>query len=107
MKYVNLTPHEIKFVKDGKVVKAVVPSGALARVSMKSELVKNMDDGIPVYVTNYGQVEGLPEPERNVVYIVSSLVAARVPDRLDVLVPYGFVRDEKGNIVGCQGLQKI
>lgn len=71
---------------------------------------------IPLTGTTYGAVEGLPAPlskddPRNlhggVGYIVSSLVASRVPNRPDVFIPNESVRDDKGRIIGCKSLGHI
>ena len=105
MKLVNLTPHEINFVTSKGTI-TVEPSGEVARVSCKTEQV-GIIDRIPVTGNVYGKVEGLPEPEENTLYIVSSLVAGRVPERADVCIPNEPVRNEKGQIVGCKSLGYI
>lgn len=109
MKYVNLTPHAINIVgENGEKIKTIKPSGVQARVAVKTEPIKTLDDGIQVYKSTYGAVEGLPEPELKTIYIVSMMVASRVPEeRCDVVVPYGYVRDENGNIIGCRGFQNV
>lgn len=62
---------------------------------------------IPVTGTTYGDVQGLPDQEEGTIYIVSSIVAKRVPDRLDVFIPNESVRDSEGNIVGCKSLAHV
>lgn len=102
--FVNLTPHEVTFVTEsGNVV--VPASGSLARVSTSNETIDNID-GIPVKKTVYGEVEGLPDPETDTIFLVSSMVASRI-DRDDVLVPADFVRDEKGVIIGAKSLSRL
>lgn len=59
---------------------------------------------MPLSRTSYGAVEGLPEPKAGVIYIVSALVRAAVPGRLDVASPGELVRDAAGAVVGCKGL---
>lgn len=106
MKMTNLTPHAITFVADnGDVIRKVEPSGILARCSVKTETVGEMD-GIPVTTSVYGAVEGLPEPEDGTIYIVSSLVAQRV-NRDDVFIPNESVRDDQGRIIGCKSLGRV
>ena len=111
MTLVNLTPHAINFVDGaGNAVLAIEPSGTIARVSTKTvELWRYEVEGgeIPVTATQFGNVEGLPAPEEGTIYIVSSLVAQRVPDRADVFIPNESVRDERGRIVGCRSLGRI
>ena len=107
MTIINLTPHAIIFVgNDGTVIKTVEPSGAVARLTTRT-ITTGEVDGIPVTETVFGEIEGLPEPTPNTVFIVSSLVAGRVPDREDVFIPNESVRDEKGRIVGCRSLGRI
>lgn len=102
---INLTPHEVTFVKEGGNV--VVPaSGQLARLTTEAVTIGEID-GIPVTATKYGDVTGLPDPTEGTVYIVSSLVAQRVPDRTDVFIPSESIRDEAGRIVGCKSLGRV
>lgn len=116
MTLVNLTPHAINFVDaSGAPLVTIEPSGQLARVTSKTVVIGEID-GIPVTATEYGEVEGLPAPLRKddprrlyggVGYIVSSLVASRVPDRDDVFIPNESVRDAQGRIVGCRSLGRV
>ena len=103
---INLTPHDITFISENGENRIIPPSGELARVAAKTVTVGYID-GIPVTTTEFGAVEGLPEPAANTIYIVSSLVAQRVPERIDVYVPSESVRDENGRIIGCKSLGKI
>jgi hypothetical protein len=105
-KIVNLTPHAITIVSEnGDILRKIEPSGMLARCSVRTECVGEMD-GIPVTTSVFGQVEGLPEPEEGTIYIVSSLVAQRV-NRDDVFIPNESVRDEQGRIIGCKSLGRV
>ena len=109
---INLTPHDIVILfEDGTTLK-VPTSGTVARVASTNDTVGGVmtEAGtIPIKSVAYGEVTGLPpyDPERSVFYLVSSLVAARVPERNDVLVPGDFVRDDKGNIIGCKSLNRV
>lgn len=104
---INLTPHSIVIVDDANnIIRTINPSGTIARVSAKT--VRSGEfDGIPLTRTEFGEVVDLPEPTEDTVYVVSSLVASRVPERADVLIPNESVRDEKGRIVGCRSLGHI
>jgi hypothetical protein len=107
MTIINLTPHAVSFIgDDGNIIRTIEPSGTLARLATRTVKLGEVD-GIPVTGTEFGAVEGLPEPTPNTVFIVSSLVAGRVPDREDVFIPNESVRDEKGRIVGCRSLGRI
>ena len=106
---INLTPHAITFVvEDNKII--FEPSGVIARVSSKTQTVCSKEFywiKIPVTTTVFGEVENLPKPKENTIFIVSSLVAGRVPDRDDVFIPNESIRDDKGRIIGCLSLGKI
>jgi hypothetical protein len=109
---VNLTPHTINIVKEDNTILRIEPSGNLARVTTSTECVDvvtvktdvNTGFDIPITTTRYGEVEGLPDPTPNTIYVVSSLVAERVPGRRDVFIPNESVRDDKGRIIGCRSL---
>jgi len=107
MTLVNLTPHAINFCDEsGTVYRTVEPSGTLARVSTSTVHIGEFD-GLPITATEFGDVQGLPEPSEGTAYLVSSLVAQRVPDRGDVFIPNESVRDSKGRVVGCRSLGRI
>lgn len=103
MNFVNLTPHDINISVNGQMV--VIPkSSQQARVKVTQEAQGTVDvDGIsvPVFRNVYGQVEGLPEPQKDTVFVVSILVIGRVSGRTDVVCPDTgptAIRDDKGQI---------
>src|SRR5690606_42059691 len=98
---VNLTPHEINFRAGGRSL--YLPSSGTARIQMKKEKIGEID-GIPVNRTIPGKVEGLPEEQEGVVYIVSRVVVEAMPDRKDLFFPDELIRDEKGRVIGCSAL---
>jgi len=118
-KIINLTPHTITIVGEGnKFALNIEPSGKLARVTAVTETVGTItvktdvnvlttSFKVPITTTRYGEVEGLPDPSPDTIYVVSSLVAGRVPDREDVFIPNESVRDEEGRIIGCRSLGHI
>ena len=107
MEIINLTPHDVNFVtENGDELVTINPSGSLARVSATTVTTGSLN-GIPVTKTVYGEVEGLPDPTPDTVYIVSSLVASRVPERDDVFIPNESIRDDKGRIIGCRSLGRV
>lgn len=126
MKLINATPHEITLLsRDGveqdakkqflasaseiKVLQKIPPAGILPRVAMSNNPVEPIE-GIPVEAVTYGEIEGLPEAEEGVFYIVSGLVAAAAAKqgRADCLAPGALVRDKDNPsaILGCLFLQK-
>jgi hypothetical protein len=100
MKIINLTPHAI--TADGVVIP---PSGDIARVSV-TRTKRGDINGIPVFVPTFGVVAGLPDPALDTVYLVSAMVRNHpaVASRTDVCSPGALVRDDAGNIIGCDGL---
>ena len=102
IKFINATPHPIQ-LNNGEIFE---PSGILPRVSQEiSEF-----DGDLIATQSFGKVEGLPEPETGVVYIVSALVLSACKDRTDLVAPAtnhkDTVRNEKGHIVSVPGFVK-
>lgn len=99
MQIVNLTQHPIVIVGGP----TVAPSGSVARCATVSVPAGNFG-GVPLTKTQYGAVEGLPDPVDGVLYVVSAMVRAAVPDRHDVASPGNQVRDANGAIIGCRSL---
>lgn len=97
IKFVNLTPHAIV------VGDTAIPSDGIVRVSEKTEVIDNIN-GVDITKRTMGNVQGLPESEDGVWYIVSLMVAQALPVRTDLLVPGEQIRDEAGRIVGCKNL---
>ena len=102
---VNLTPHPVRICTDGVDI-TLSPCGITARVTVTLE-----EDGcinnVPVFRQKFGQVENLPGPEADTVYIVSAVVLDAVRStRPDVVAPLTAraARDESGNIVSVPGL---
>ena len=99
---VNLTPHALNVVNE-EVNLTVEPSGTIARVAVTTEEV----EGKPGFFKQvFGQVEGLPAPEADTVYIVSAMVLSALgSSRTDVVAPATSMaaRNEKGQIVSVPG----
>lgn len=104
---INLTPHDIVITVDGRT--EVIKSSGLARCKETSVQVGLIDGWIPVFETTYGEVSGLPEPAEDTIYIVSAIVAKaeEVKSRTDICIPAKTIRDDKGNIIGCVGLNLV
>ena len=97
------------FAETVETIKEIPPSGILPRVSMKNSPAGNIDN-TPIESVVYGEIEGLPESQEGVYYIVSGLVAdaAAKIGRTDCLAPGALVRDKNNPslILGCLFLQK-
>lgn len=106
MQLINLTPHAIVIrLPDGD--REIPASGSVARVAT-SHVPAGTIDGIPVFDQTFGEIEGLPEPQEGVVFIVSAIVlaAAKELGRTDVVAPdtARAIRNEDGQIVAVPGL---
>lgn len=104
---INLTPHTIHIMPDGPDGQiTTIPSSGEARAQTTREKAGTIN-GIQVYRTRFGAVEGLPESQEGTTYIVSSITAQAVPHRDDVFIPDDIVRDEQGRVIGCRALGRI
>jgi|FLOH01.1.fsa_nt_gi hypothetical protein len=98
---VNLTAHTINEVTTGA---SIPPSGRVARVKASTRKV-NEFLGYPIFESTFGPVEGLPEEQEGVMYIVSALCMNACPERYDLLSPGNVMRSEEGKIIGCIGFR--
>lgn len=102
----NLTSHTMNLHNaDKELVVSIPPEPVPARCAVTRDKIDDID-GVPVYVTRYGDITGLPDSDQGDIYIVSLLVSQAVPHRLDVLSPGELLRDEAGQPIGCIGLTK-
>lgn len=102
MPFINLTPHEIYETVTG----LRIPSTGIARVRWCTKDVAVVD-GVQLFRSDYeGSIQGLPEPQDDVIYIVSALALNAVPTgRTDVVAPGNVVRNELGVVIGCAGFR--
>lgn len=93
--FVNLTKHAVRIrVNDNHLAEpdetdlVIPPSGTEANVQTIRESGAEFD-GVPVVRVGYGAIQGLPEPQEGVIYIVSALTAplAARAGRTDVVAP--------------------
>lgn len=111
MNIINLTPHIITLQLADGSRQDILASGTVARVATVPGQLLSSNCPVPVYsATRFGEVEGLPEPLANTVYLVSAMVAARMEGRgrTDVLSPGTGPQDgairENGQIVAVTRL---
>ena len=98
---INLTPHTINVILPTGLTVSY-PSEGSARVSVTSTNFGS-HEGTPLSRQVYGAVEGLPEAQEGVLFVVSSLVRAAFPHRTDVASPGELVRNEAGQPICCRG----
>lgn len=106
---INLTPHAITFLAGEESI-TIPPTAPAARVSTISPQYGTLAaDGLvlPLVVTEFGEVVGLPESQKDTIYLVSRLVLDAVKfSRGDVYTPHDLIRDNEGNIIGCRALSR-
>lgn len=104
----NLTPHRT-LTYLGSAEPVVLGSEGVARCAEITAASGWWDEGhvLPRVVVSYGAVTGLPDPEPGVIYVVSQLVVAQLPERDDLAFPFGLVRDDKGDIIGFSALATL
>lgn len=127
MTFINLNPHPLRLrlnaantAAEADTADLVIPprqgadgKTAPARVpSRPGAAIEGGVGGVPAYGrTTFGEVVGLPDPEPDVVYLVSALFSGRVGDRDDVFIPGtgpadGAVRDANGQIYAVTRLNQ-
>ena len=109
IKVVNCTPHDVNLItENGSITfprSGIIPR--LKEVQNKISSVTVNSIKIDIMKKSFNNVEGLPEPQENTLYIVSALVAGACKNRDDLVVPNDTVRDDQGRIIGCRSLAKI
>jgi hypothetical protein len=84
-----------------------ITSSGIARCETTVNQIGEID-GIKINRKSFGEVTGLPEPQADTIYVVSAIVAQAVSGkRDDVYVVDDTIRNEQGQIVGCNALAQI
>lgn len=103
---INLTPHEITIIDmdGGKVVLPKSENAARVDQNPKCCGFINLPNGqvIEMKTPEFGEVTGLPEYQVGTMYIVSAMVRAALPNRFDLVSPGNLIRDDDGNVTGCE-----
>ena len=102
--FINMTPHAIKIIREGKVILNLESEGVV-RLGESRKLLKVIN-GVPIYQKTYSTAT-LPEEKEGVYYVVALPIAQAYPHRYDLLVPDDYVRDEAGRVIGCRGLARV
>ena len=103
---INKTPHTISIVNATGETITVPATAPAARVTV-TNVVMPAVAGISVNRQSFGEIENLPAPEEDTIFIVSALVGGRVSGRSDVFGPDTgptAIRNEAGQIVAVRGL---
>lgn len=111
MTIVNLTEHPVTIMnRETMEVIARFPKGeTVARLTQKTVnvgVLRFNDNGvvneIPITETQFGETTGLPEPQDGVSFIVSRMIMSAHPERKDLLVPNGIIRNSEGVIIASE-----
>ncbi len=107
---VNLTGNDITILGNYRQIVAMIPrSGKTATICFEREIIRQVNGKIPIVriPSEMIRIEGIPDPEPGVLYVVSSVIAQHLK-RPDVVspdtAPGGVVR-VNGRLVGVRGFQ--
>ncbi|TVX85591.1 hypothetical protein [Paenibacillus agilis] len=114
MNLVNLTSETINLIPEGLngPIITIPPSGQVARSSTtyqeaksKRKVINMIEvDGTQIPVLKpYMEIEGIPDPVENTIYIVHAMVTLRI-NRSDVVSVYEPIKNLKGEIIGYKSL---
>ena len=112
VRFVNLTSHDVHILDEDNNVLLIFPSVADPEAPVRLPVISEDlgDFGVASETTpvrlirnSYGDVENLPEPRPNTLFIVSSVIQSQTNHRADLVVPSPQVRDAEGNVIGCRG----
>ena len=107
MRIVNKCPHELKLYDEAGVhVCDVKPTPPACRVGVEMKLVGRTWEGVPIYESEYTEIEGMPPRKKDVVYVVSGLVISACPERDDFFQPGDLIRNSKGGVIGAVGISR-
>jgi hypothetical protein len=109
-KIVNLTGNDITIVGNYRQVVAMYPrSSKSATIHFEREVIRMVNGKIPLVriPPEMVWIEGVPDPEPGVIYVVSSVIAQHLK-RPDVVSPDtapGGIVKVNGRVVGVRGFQ--
>jgi hypothetical protein len=109
-KLVNLTGNDITIVGNYKQIVATIPrSSKAATIRFEREIVRQINGRLPLVriPDEMIWIEGVPDPEPGVLYIVSSIIAQhlRRPDVISPDTAPGGMVKVNGRLVGVRGFQ--
>jgi len=102
---VNTTPHPVNIMLQGEIIE--IPA-AKQPLRLREEVTfTGIAGNIPLFRKEFILEDTLPPEDEDgeILFIVPAIIAQFFrKTRRDLVVPHDFVRDEKGAIIGCQGL---
>ncbi|MGV1005706.1 MAG: hypothetical protein ACOYEV_13295 [Candidatus Nanopelagicales bacterium] len=101
---INFTPHDVLVRWPGG--ERSFPTAGVARVADSAGACAEVG-GVPIVEVRTGEVSGLPAPRAGRYLLVSRITAMALPERADLLFPFGEIRDERGQIVAVSSLARL
>ena len=117
MNIINMTPHELTFVNGDK--STTIPSSGIVRAKQNAQehlFTIESEEGscvnVPVMSSiEFGEPENVPERRSDAIYIVSAIAAQAIkkhmPSRDDFFIVCKTVRNEAGQIIGCESITTL
>lgn len=105
----NLTPHVVTIRTDAGSMD-IEPVGVVPRVGQETVPLGAVDvDGflVPIARSRATDVVDLPPPVDGTLLVVSRVLAEACPDRDDLVVPDGLLRDDQGRVTGATRLSAV
>ena len=103
---INCCAHEVA-IKVGDTILRLPPCGVVPRAVSKRVVIGEVN-GIPINAVEFGDVENMPAPAVDTIYIVSKICAEALRGvRDDVYITDGVVKDESGAPAYCAALSKL
>lgn len=107
----NLTGREIVLLGEGAAVTIPPdregPPWIMETPGRIQGIIKYDGVNIRIHTIVRSRIEGLPPRADGVLLIVDYLIAYQCPERPDLLVPFGGMRDGEGEVVGWATLGRI
>lgn len=109
MLLLNLTPHPIYISSLDKKIESEMIPARLEEFRARGEELTIEDQTLRCNRLTYARdsAQGLPPQREGIYLIVSSIIALTFPDRRDLLVPDGPIKDHRGKIIGCRTLASV
>jgi hypothetical protein len=106
IKLLNYTGYIVNFQKDGKIINMLKPKGhALCKTIKSHKVIGFTTNKIPIHKDITTPITGLPDPQKDVFYIVDYLVAyAAKGTRKDLLVLSGWKFNYEEKVLACESL---
>lgn len=100
--YFNKTGHDVLYKYENQEI--LFPGSKDECWRLKVDSVEDKTADLRTFNSESEAEKPLPEPQINIIYIVSKRFKQNYKDRKDFQVPREIVRDENNNVLYCQAL---